>query len=1125
MALVARFGFENNSMLPENVSLIDNNISVDIPCNKFTTGRNDGTALVGYGYAMYDIANQVTKSFCGGVRIKTMPVDQIYTAYYCKLLATGSVHCTGSLIEFGDASVKFDAYNAKFMLCVTESIIKTSSVFDWPIDSWIQVKCSIGIGISKNVSITLNGVTLDATTNTSPSGKLYADTLSIYSGMTQDMSITGVSGFTQVPSERCKFAIDDIAVNNSIQYGVAKDYDMPPFISCIKLIPSASSITSGWQSSTSASILESLADTSSFIRGKLSDSPTLTIFPTNGNLNQQSTISAINIAYIDAKREGQENLVLNSYIKNSDCSFGVTLRTTKISYTDTILPSNTSQFDSAVLFSTGIPIKYSHYKNYNFFGRKILGDVRYTSSIALGNPNEFTVLEYNNLIIDSTATIKKTLNCKGLFFYVNGTFVLSGSILASNGMTSSADIADQSDFIYYKNTAPIDLDTESNIINTLDIETTTQPILSGSTISTDLSIYKKNLTGSSFATYFPGINGSAGYGGSACNAFNSSGSIFGLMASSSIYGGGMSINHWTSSVAYDRYYGGGLIGVIAKNILISSTGKLLCSGTVSPEGWYGSGGGIVRLMYSDKYLNIGTIDVSGAGSYGVGGSGSALVTKIASFTNYNTYVSASGGVIINVGDYTTHTFTTDGLFTVTDGGYIDMLIVGGGGGGGHTTGGGGGGGEVVNVTRILGVGSYSVTIGTGGAGATNGVAVAPNGGTTIFNGISALGGGGAGSDYNSGGSGACGGGSGWGTDKIGGAGSPGYSGGGGSGVWNSGGVAGGGGGMSAAGTSGASGVAGRGGEGIISTITGVPVVYGSGGGGGASGYGGGTANVGGTNGGTGYKNADGGAGTANTGGGGGGGGYTGTTGQWKGGAGGSGIVVVRYKNKKERILDSFADTTELFILPNTNSLTDRSPNNWSLSQSSLTINTNTLWNGYYSIDNPNGYGRWTGPANALLQPGSGAFTIDSILVLTGNSYNSNGTNARLVGCEASYVNAWYLDFLSPQNGFPTGIVFGSAALGVSYSWNYAFVINTTYHIAVQRINNELSLWINGIKQSTVYTTTSNFDDSSRAINGMSRNDQYTQGLRCKIYMLRLVKNAALFTSNFTPDFSTPPVLI
>jgi hypothetical protein len=58
MALVARFGFENNSALPENVSLIDNNISVNIPCNKFTTGRNDGTALVGYGYAMYDIANQ-----------------------------------------------------------------------------------------------------------------------------------------------------------------------------------------------------------------------------------------------------------------------------------------------------------------------------------------------------------------------------------------------------------------------------------------------------------------------------------------------------------------------------------------------------------------------------------------------------------------------------------------------------------------------------------------------------------------------------------------------------------------------------------------------------------------------------------------------------------------------------------------------------------------------------------------------------------------------------------------------------------------------------------------------------------------------------------------------------------
>ena len=180
-------------------------------------------------------------------------------------------------------------------------------------------------------------------------------------------------------------------------------------------------------------------------------------------------------------------------------------------------------------------------------------------------------------------------------------------------------------------------------------------------------------------------------------------------------------------------------------------------------------------------------------------------------------------------------------------------------------------------------------------------------------------------------------------------------------------------------------------------------------------------------GGAGGKNAAGTAGTANTGGGGGGGGYNGATYDRLGGAGGSGIVIVRYKNSRTNVLDSFSSSTELFILPNTNSLTDRSSNAWSLSQSNLTIASNPLWNGYYSINNPNGTGRWTGPANTLLQPGSGTFTIDAILSLTGNVNNNRGTRGRLIGCEAAYQNAWFFDFEGPENSFPTGITFGSSS--------------------------------------------------------------------------------------------------
>lgn len=45
-------------------------------------------------------------------------------------------------------------------------------------------------------------------------------------------------------------------------------------------------------------------------------------------------------------------------------------------------------------------------------------------------------------------------------------------------------------------------------------------------------------------------------------------------------------------------------------------------------------------------------------------------------------VSASGGSISNVGDYTIHTFNSTGTLTIANGGIVDILIVGAGGGGG-----------------------------------------------------------------------------------------------------------------------------------------------------------------------------------------------------------------------------------------------------------------------------------------------------------------------------------------------------------------------------------------------------------------------------------------------------------
>lgn len=226
-------------------------------------------------------------------------------------------------------------------------------------------------------------------------------------------------------------------------------------------------------------------------------------------------------------------------------------------------------------------------------------------------------------------------------------------------------------------------------------------------------------------------------------------------------------------------------------------------------------------------------------------------------------------------------FNSSGTLTVDEVTVVEYLIVGGGGGGANGRGGGGGGGGgVVSSSALLAPGTYAITVGAGGA-------VATQGGSSAIAGVASVIGGGKGggeSSGQSGGPGACGGGA---TNSAAvGSGSVGYDGG-----LSSGRTGGGGGGMGGVGGNGTESPkkAGDGGPGVVSTITGSPVYYGGGGGGGTmwgTDY---TPGYGGLGGGGNGENSSGGstAGTPNTGGGGGGGSGTGR-------AGGSGVVVVRY---------------------------------------------------------------------------------------------------------------------------------------------------------------------------------------------------------------------------------------
>jgi hypothetical protein len=227
---------------------------------------------------------------------------------------------------------------------------------------------------------------------------------------------------------------------------------------------------------------------------------------------------------------------------------------------------------------------------------------------------------------------------------------------------------------------------------------------------------------------------------------------------------------------------------------------------------------------------------------------------------------------------------------------VNYLIVAGGGGGGYRHGGGGGAGGVLYSSATLNSGTYSVTVGLGGAGSTVQAGGGANGGASIFNGVTATGGGGGGDNTYAGKSGGSGGGGSNGTTGGSGTSGQGNKG----GDQNNGngccfGFGAGGGGAAAAGANTTGSAGSNGGDGSVYSITGVSKYYGGGGGGGnennATPYTGGLG--GGGLGGVNVSPYTGGNGTANTGGGGGGGGAK-QSASGSGGAGGSGIVIIRY---------------------------------------------------------------------------------------------------------------------------------------------------------------------------------------------------------------------------------------
>ncbi len=202
----------------------------------------------------------------------------------------------------------------------------------------------------------------------------------------------------------------------------------------------------------------------------------------------------------------------------------------------------------------------------------------------------------------------------------------------------------------------------------------------------------------------------------------------------------------------------------------------------------GASGGTGLYVNSSGNVGVGTaspaatLDVSGTGSLKmpIGTTAQRPSTPATGMMRFNTDnsqmefyngaawfgiggLSATGGIVVDSGGYRTHTFTTSGTFTVSAGGTVQALVVAGGGGSGYgNNAGGGGGGGMVEISRTITPGTYTVTVGAGG------ISPYPSGGNgisgenSVFDVDAAIGGGaGSGGSNLNGSNGGSGGGSGY----------------------------------------------------------------------------------------------------------------------------------------------------------------------------------------------------------------------------------------------------------------------------------------------------------------------------------------------------------------------------
>jgi hypothetical protein len=393
--------------------------------------------------------------------------------------------------------------------------------------------------------------------------------------------------------------------------------------------------------------------------------------------------------------------------------------------------------------------------------------------------------------------------------------------------------------------------------------------------------------------------------------------------------------------------------------------------------------------------------------------------------------------------------------------WVEYLVVAGGGGGAYT-GGGGAGGVLTGIVTVATGASYTVTIGPGGTGGTDGGNNATQGTASVFGSISATGGGAGITNYlnsaakNNGGSG---GGGGLGNVQNG----QGTAGQGNAGGLSSASNGGGGGGAGTVGLA-ATTYGGNGGAGIASAITGTVTTYGGGGGGGFANSINSNPGAGGVGGGgsagasTGSAAASGGS---NTGGGGGGAVYVAPT-FYAGGSGGSGIVVVRYPGNVQFYTGGTVTYSNGYIVHNftaNGTLAPTTPTVVSEYQISRSLRFNSADTAILSRTPASATSRKIWTWSAWVKRGSlGTTQVFFVAGVDGSNY----TNLYFSGSITDN-----LEIYNYTAGVTTGYYYTQSVFRDPSAWYHiVYSVDTTQATAADRIK----IYVNGVAQPTTVST-------------------------------------------------------